>query len=242
MAYHETNCKFCEVMADDDKKKSFRSMGSGPDLSPVTELPRRDFDSSDFRRTRIAPAYSEAKVELIQDDDIRNVVSKYISDVLEMITTCTGLIFTGPAGVGKSACAAMIGMEAVRCGRSVLLVNHTDLQEWRFDKPVQDDDGRSHMERVKSCDLLIIDNLNEDCLNDKIFGPAKLEKLISTRNANRKTTIVTTRFSPEEFNKEPLLKSLYGVCQETMVGAVLSGTDMRQVRNQEMKRRLGLIK
>ena len=68
-----------------------------------------------------------------------------------------------------------------------------------------------------------------------------MEKLIAGRNAARKTTIMTTRYSVSDFKKEPSLKSLYGVTQESMVGLVLEGADLRQNRNSELKHKLGLI-
>jgi DNA replication protein DnaC len=152
-------------------------------------------------------------------------------------------VIAGNPGVGKSAIAAMIGIEALRQRFSVFMVTHTRLQELRFDdKPVVDADGQSPVSRVSSSDLLILDDFNESFMTDKVFGPAKLETLIAERNRWLRTTIMTTRILPASFKKEPALKSLFGVMQETMVGLVLGGDDYRAKKNQEMRDRLGIGK
>lgn len=247
-------CNFCDVMREDKKifpeKNSesgprLRDLGPGPSLGTVTkeQLPPRDVDDSDLKHNKIPVAFRDANTEGVQDSKVKDVVVRYLKDLSEMINTCTGLLLVGKQGVGKSAIAAMIAMEALRQRFSVYVATHAHLQELRFDdKPVINADGQSPVHRIHTADLLILDDFNESFLNDKVFGPIKLETLIAERNRWRRTTIMTTRLLNDTFKKEPMLKSLFGLMQETMVGVVLSGEDLRLRRNQEMKNRLGIAK
>ena len=263
--HKQGTCRFCDEMRKDldkeiasaieantegtsdvDKTKiRLRDLGPGPSLGTVTreQLGKRELDADDLKRNKIPVIYKTATTAGIQDPKVREVIERYLKDLPEMVKTCTGLLIVGKQGVGKSAIAAMVAMEALRNRFSVYVTTHTQLQELRFeDKPQVDADGQSPGHRIHTADLLVLDDFSDSFATDKVFGPAKLETLISERNRWMRTTIMTARISADFFKKEPVLKSLHGVMQETMVGVVLTGDDLRLRRNQEMKSRLGIVK
>lgn len=263
LRHKEGICRFCDQMREDNKKGTskdlidslleqeleprlrLRDLGPGPSLGTVAkkELGPREVDDDDLRRNNIPLNYKSASILGVQDKEVRDVIARYLNNLSDMIKSCTGLLIVGKQGVGKSAVASMIAIEALRNRFSVFVATHTLLQELRFDNnPAQNTDGQSAVDRIKNCDLLILDDFNESFLTDKVFGPAKLESLISERNRWLRTTIMTTRLLRDSFQKDPLLKSVYGLMQETMVGMVITGSDLRQLRNKEMKNRLGISK
>lgn len=253
--HDQGTCRFCDEMREDQKKilpekktvdgPRLRDLGPGPSLGTVTreQLPPREIDDADFKHNKIPLIYKQATVAGIQDDKVRPVIDRYLKNLSEMVKSCTGLLIVGKQGVGKSAIASMIAVEAIRNRFSVYVATHTHLQELRFDDhPIVNADGQSPIGRINTSDLLVLDDFNESFHTDKVFGPTKLEMLIAERNRWMRTTILTTRLSVDLFKKEAILKSLHGVMQETMVGMNVSGEDLRLRRNQEMKSRLGIVK
>lgn len=220
--------------------QSLREMGTGPILGITYGDQRRDIDINDLKLARIPPAFKDVTVAGIQDEEAKKLISKYISKVVAMLAKPVGLIINGNVGVGKSAAAALVGMEARRWYKSVWRLTHQDMQKIQWDANyLRREDGQSASDRILSVDLLVLDNFNDDFVIDTTFGPVKLEKLIQTRADWMKATILTTRIMADQFKTDVSLKSLYGVARGSMVGVQISGDDLHQKRNDHLKSILG---
>ena len=221
---------------------TLRDLGPGPKLGVVlkSELPNIEFTPSHFKLTGIPPSYAQCMVSGIQDKKAQEITQKYLHKIKEMLSKNVGLVICGGPGTGKSAIANMIAIEASKNRHSVHRITHARLRALQFEKnPPINNDGQSEMDRVNSVDLVVLDDFNEEFLVDTVFGPIQLERLISERAGNMKTTIWTTRLSAGVIANDSSLKTLMSVIQGAMVGLVINGEDLRVKKNQKLKEILG---
>ena len=222
------------------KHLPLREMGANPPAysGTISRHARRDeISESLLKRSGISPLAVGYTLEKVQHDLVRKVIGNFIKDASSLIREGAGIMLTGEVGVGKTAIASMIGVEAVRCGHSVTMVTHGDVQEAQFnDRP--DTDGQSVKGVMLQADLLILDGFGVEFLSDNKFGPIQLESLILKRVKFKRSTILTTRIMPPQMKREA--GSLFSVIQEKMVGIVVQGKDMRQKSNEDLMRRLGM--
>ena len=211
-----------------------RGAGEGPILGVKNEIPRREIKKSDLVRMNLGKSLWNASIDKIQDIDARQVFANYISNIRNMIKTCSGLLIFGNRGVGKSGAAAVIAMEAVKVSCSAYVISHQELQEVRFD-PKGFNDSQTVMDRVRSVHLLVLDNFNDDFLEDRRFGMLDLEKLVSRRKDNMLTTILTT--SINRFD-DKFTKSLTGVIKAALYPVGIEGKDFRDVEMERLHSRI----
>jgi hypothetical protein len=225
-----------------DEKKPLISRDD-PDTQPVTQAvvsrwQRRDqLVEFDFKLMNLGRLYRGVKAKGIQDEDARNTVINYCHDIVKYVQSGNGFVFTGEPGVGKSAAAAIIAMEARRWTFTVRVTFHEELQELQFnDRPF--DDSMSMMERIRAVDLLVLDNFNEDFIEDNRFGPKHMEKLVTRRQADGKVTMLTTRIPGSSWGNDRRLKSLWGVFQGTNIGVTIEGENLRQKSSDAFQARI----
>ncbi len=204
----------------------FRKSGPGPKFgfAEASRERKSNLSPDHIRRTRIPMSVFGANTSGIQDREVRKIIKLYISDIPDRVYRGQGLIISGKCGVGKTIASAMLAVEAAKWGFSVLYMVHGDLQEAQFeDKP--DIDGELIKNKLKSVDLLIMDSMDETFLVDARFGPIQCERLISSRNDAKKSTVFTTRMTPSILKSK--CSTLFSVMQGNMNGIVLDGVDLR---------------
>lgn len=209
---------------------------NGPLEQPVVHgRIRRRLVEGDVKRMNLGKAYWYVEADKIQDKEVREIVVRFKKKIVDHINSGHGLVIGGAEGVGKSGAAAIIAQEAARWGYTVRIVSHEELQTLRFeDRPF--DDASSIMTRVRSVDLLVLDDFNEDFVDDGKFGPKQLEKLVAYRNKNRRSTILTTRIASKTFGEDPRLKTLSGILKENAIGMTIEGQDLRKILNAEIRK------
>jgi len=223
-------------MADSKKTTLELSRDGGmPAEQPVVVgRRRRELKESDIKRMNLGRAYWYANYQGIQDQQTRKIVKNFCTKIVQMVKEGAGLAIMGDAGVGKSGAAAVICKEAVRWGFTARVVSHEELQELRFeDRPY--DPNQSMMDRVRAVEMLVVDNLNEDFMEDRKFGPRELEKLIQRRQGNRLSTVLTTRLGTALWAADNRLKSLWNLLKERTIGVQMEGDDLRQGINEILR-------
>lgn len=186
---------------------------------------KRELTSKDFVRVNLGKNYWRCNAEGIQESEVRQVLVRYVKNVVEMIETGSGLVLSGEAGVGKTGAAAYLLKEVVRQGFSAYFIDHAELRDLQFNDRVFGDgsDGTMVSQRVLKADFIVLDGLDELFLTDKVFGPEHLERLVIRRNNNRLVTVLTTRV-PEEIRKK---SALFDVIRQTMLPIGLEGKNLR---------------
>src|SRR5580698_7315482 len=173
--------------------KSLKDLAGGELYSktPVVPPVRRLFSTNDYKWTRIPIAFSTSALDKIQGDDkVKDIISKYIDNIQDMMNMPMGLFITGINGVGKSSIAALVAKEAVSRFKSVYWINFSDLQDLQFKSFKTTSEGVLVTEHIKNVDLLVLDGFNGDFIDNKLFDQVKLERLIAARADNMKTTIL----------------------------------------------------
>lgn len=201
---------------------------------------KRKLTREDPVRSNLPKALWHTKVDGIQDPKVREVVRGYIENIQDRMTHGDGLIITGDEGVGKSGVAALIVKAAIRWNYSAYFITHGEMQ-LLLEKDREFADGMTILERVETVDLLVLDNFNNDLLNDKrfsAFSATDLEKIIARRVGDRRTTILTTRFSAANFREHDELIRLRSVMKESMVGIKIAGVDLRDALGDAARKRV----
>ena len=115
------------------------------------------------------------------------------------------LLFTGAPGLGKTFLSACIARVVSEKGYSV--VYDTAMQIFdRFEaqKFGRDEDGTvdSDVERILSCDLLILDDLGTEMTT--AFVQSALYQIVNTRLMTKKSTIISTNLTMQELRRRYL--------------------------------------
>ena len=106
------------------------------------------------------------------------------------------LLLFGAPGLGKTHLSAAIAREVSERGFSVVYdtAGHifAQFEQQKFGREEEADD---HVERVLSCDLLILDDLGSEMTT--AFVQSALYQIINTRLMERRSTIISTNLTPE---------------------------------------------
>lgn len=107
------------------------------------------------------------------------------------------LLLFGAPGLGKTHLSAAIAREVSEKGFSVVYDTAAHVFE-RFEtqKFAREEDAESDVERVLSCDLLILDDLGTEMTT--AFVQSALYQIVNTRLMEKKSTIINTNLSPEK--------------------------------------------
>jgi len=199
-------------------------------LSPAH--PRRRLNKNDYVRINIGQNYWEALVADVQDEKVKEVLSRYCVNIVKMVKSGNGLVISGGRGVGKTMAAVAVLKEAVRRGFTAYFVTHGELCDLQFNDKVFGDgsDGVMVSQKLREAEVLVIDGINEPFFVDKRFGPRHLETAVSQRNARRLTTIITTRAAKEIKKNE----DLFDVISERMFPLTINGSNKRDLIRQAL--------
>ncbi len=108
-----------------------------------------------------------------------------------------GLYIEGTFGTGKTHLAAAIAIQLMEQGHSVIFRTADDLL--REIKATFDESGREEqkvMERLKKCDLLVIDDIGKEQATD--WSTAQLYAIINDRYESQKPLVITTNFNEND--------------------------------------------
>lgn len=209
------------------------------DTNVSAALPRRKVTIADLRRVNLGKAFWSARTDMIQSEAVRGLVLRYRKNVVQMVATGSGLIFSGQPGVGKTSAAACCLKEAISAGLAVYFITHPELRELRFEKKDSlfgnGQDGITVRKKVETAQLLVLDGINEPFFTDNGFGPLQLEELLVRRFSEKLATIITTRSATF---KDKKYAELLDVVSQCMVPVPISGKNMRDDDREALKKRI----
>lgn len=203
------------VLEPDTRKQ--QGVVFGRERKPVTE--------SMLNRMELGRAYWDWELNDIQGDKARKTFSSYAAKIVQMMKIGTGLWISGPTGRGKTTAAAIIAKEASRWGYSVLFTTADKIRDAKPDNTDFDGSAKRFQQKLVDVELLVVDNLDDEFLTDRRFGPKNLEKLVKERNAKLYPTIVTSAI--HEWEKKPEMAALLECQKETMPKVVITGVNFR---------------
>ncbi len=114
------------------------------------------------------------------------------------------LVFFGGTGLGKTHLSSAVASTVIEKGHDVCYVSAVSLvSDFEFNRfgnrSVGASDEATETNRYYDCDLLIIDDLGTEVANQ--FTTSVLYDLINTRLCRRRSTVISTNLSQEDFRR-----------------------------------------
>lgn len=117
----------------------------------------------------------------------------YLEVMDEAIREGRGMVLWGPNRRGKTACAVLILIEALKRGYDVHFVRSADYVDEKMRKKSWDELGEMSLEdEVREADLVVVDDVGKEAQRYGNTQSAVIDNLIRARDADKKATIVTT--------------------------------------------------
>lgn len=143
----------------------------------------------------------------------KKIIKNYLSTIKDRFNDGCGLFLWGNNGTGKTSCAAVVAKEARRQGYLVLFVRSTSLRDGIINGEMFDDSNTLY-DRMRSVDLLIIDDLGKEYSKEMgSYNEKMYEDLLRLRLDELKSTIITTNMNfgkLKEKYKESMIKLMKG--------------------------------
>ena len=164
------------------------------ELSRMLDLGSQSFDTFDLSwySDRLEPGQRKSARQHMEEK-VYNSCAEYASHFGKKPEN---LLLFGAPGLGKTHLSAAIAREVSERGFSVVYdtAGHIfgQFEQQKFGREEEADD---HVERVLSCDLLILDDLGSEMTT--AFVQSALYQIINTRLMERRSTIISTNLTPE---------------------------------------------
>lgn len=175
-----------------------------------------------LKRVHIPLPYQTARLNKIlqmsTDPDVVVYVSElrdFIQNLKDNLERGRGLYLLGPPGSGKSSCSAIVCKAAVLHTPSVLFASIEDVVRASMKELVFDEDEGVLLEdRMRSVDLLVIDDLGREYSKD--YGKSQVEGLLRHRYDGFLSTIITSNIHYFEVDGKSI-GTEYGETVESLI-------------------------
>lgn len=193
---------------------------------------RRKLGPPDFVRMNLPEDYWTAKVQGVSEK-VRPAVVRYLRQIDRLVPDGVGLFVHGEPGVGKTGIAALVCKETRAAGYTVYFTSVWELRELIRARVAFDDDT-SMLRRCQDVDVLVLDGLQTEDANDRVFGKREIAELIAHRARARKVTVVTTQLGAAELRGS--MKPVLDAAQGSMVHLTVEGPNLRRARQDELRK------
>ena len=189
-----------------------------------------------LQRMNIPERFWEATFDKVPDN-LKTPIQRYCTKIDSLIQRGVGFFIHGPCGVGKSSAAAVLlkaGWEREKRGyyTTVKELRHAMREELTFDG------SESIFSRCRDVEILVLDDLALDDFKNFVLGIGDIEHLIATRAMRSKTTILTTRLTPDTFRQE--YPALLQTMQGSFVSVACNGPNMNVEAAARLRLELGV--
>ena len=165
------------------------------ELSRMLDLGSQSFDTFDLSwySDRLEPGQRKSARQHMEER-VYNCCAEYAS---HFGRRPENLLLFGAPGLGKTHLSAAIAREVSERGYSVVYDTAGHIfEQFENQKFAREEGADSQVERVLSCDLLILDDLGSEMTT--AFVQSALYQIVNTRLLERRSTIISTNLSPEK--------------------------------------------
>lgn len=203
-----------------------------------------------FRREEIRLLYSSSRLDTVLSEENFSKLSFEVYDreqraaMPAIIQTCQdfistfeqefkNLLFYGPVGTGKTYLSNCIAKELLDTGHSVIYFTSFQLFEL-FSSTISEDreSFRQCYEALLESDLLILDDVGAELANT--FTVSKLFQVLNERSLARKSTVISTNLSLQEF-RDVYSERIFSRITSSYTLLKFTGSDIR------IRKKLGSI-
>lgn len=110
------------------------------------------------------------KLSHLKDPDLREFTKTYASRIISNIDNNYGLFLYGPPGVGKSSILSIILKYGALKGCTGLFIDSSELISAEYTPSIRFDDFQSLKDRVRSVNILAIDDLGKERNNETVIS------------------------------------------------------------------------
>jgi DNA replication protein DnaC len=192
---------------------------------------RRELTKDDLLRARVPKRYWTASMDGVQES-VREVATKYLANIDEMLSKGVGLLLWGSNGIGKTSLSVVIGKEYRRRGQSLLFLEAAEIKGAVINSEMFDEE-QTLWERAKTVEVLLIDDLGKGVQDSTGFGARVLDELIRHRNANKRVTFITTNMTLKAIEEELKSSTMHSL-KECIYPMRISGEDLREAAKSEI--------
>lgn len=197
--------------------------------------PRRALVKEDLVRLALGEEFWTATPDRVPES-VREIIVNYLRRMELMAEKNVGLILHGDEGVGKTAIAALILMEARAIQLSGFYTTVWGMRE-KIRNRVPFDEEQGIMARALDVSVLVLDDLRaEDLTDNGWFGRSDIEGLVAERSSRRRMTLITTRMTDKALGEKA--PRLLGILQGRAVALEVKGPDQREHRDDAVARKL----
>jgi DNA replication protein DnaC len=173
-------------------------------------------------RMEIPLKYRECSWDKIPDGlSHKKIVKKYSDESIKHLNNGAGLLLYGPNSTGKTALGSMLLMSLPKRVWGLFVIAEK-IPSYIIEKTMFDED-MTYVQRMQDVDLLIIDEIILHSTDT--FRDTCVESIIRDRILERKATIITTNFQPEEIKEK--YSSLFEVLMECTLPIPIMGHNFR---------------
>lgn len=194
--------------------------------------------SRHLERARIPQRFWGVRLDQVSeastaDGTVQGQIRAYLKNLGVALRAGTGLHLYGDNGTGKTSIAALVAMEAMRLGGKVLFATAEELCRAAIEG-TPFDENETLLERARSVDLLVVDDLGKEHRGDSGFFQRTLEGLIRYRASRRLAVVITTNMVVGRKGEDACgLYSAYGaslveVVKESVVLLKVNGESLRR--------------
>lgn len=203
-----------------------------------------------FRREEIRLLYSSSRLNTVLSEENFSKLSFEVYDreqraaMPAIIQTCQdfistfeqefkNLLFYGPVGTGKTYLSNCIAKELLDTGHSVIYFTSFQLFELFSSAISEEREGfRQCYEALLESDLLILDDVGAELANT--FTVSKLFQVLNERSLARKSTVISTNLSLQEF-RDVYSERIFSRITSSYTLLKFTGSDIR------IRKKLGSI-
>lgn len=192
---------------------------------------KRPLVREDLERMNLPVDYWRARLDQAPAEAAR-LAANYLARFGELRGVGCGLLVLGAPGTGKTSLAAVIAKEVRAHAHTVFFTSAWDLKEAVRARTAFDAD-QTVIDRARSVELLVLDNLRPEDTADLIFGARAVIELLAARAQRARPTLVTTRMSFRELDDPKGWKGLMQAGK--LVEVALTGPDRREIHATQMR-------
>ena len=196
---------------------------------------KRPLTLSDMERMQIPPRYYPKEIDTTRFPEI---LRAYLREIDSHVLAGRGLLLCGNNGIGKTTfvCAAL--QEARRHRHTALFVESAAIKDFIFQR-TPFDAQESMIERMRSVQVLGIDDLGKERADGKGFNEQVFDELLRHRMLHRRVTLISTNVVKARL-PDFLMKSTLEALRDCVTPLEIEGVNLRVEHAREARDALGI--
>lgn len=201
----------------------------------VETLDKKELTVADLKRANVPPNFWYVTVSSIPEHlPYLSKVKSYYAQINDFVEKGIGMyIFSTDNQTGKTSVAVALLKRALRL-RHTAFFSEAGILKNALTKNQEFDDMASLDQRIRTVDLLVIDDLGKEYRTQSGYAENTFENILRDRIQTLKPTIITSNLHPREIEKI-YSKSLSAVLKGNLIPLQVTGYNWTAQKQKEIK-------